>query len=573
MAKQLNLWQVSLRTFGCILGVFILLDLSAIKALSSDSRSLAATLSATAASDDEKFDFLSLRELYSKGNYQEALQKVDEFKTKYTTTSLMGQIENLTGLCYLSLKQPGPAITHFIQALESSSTSSDSAPFLQYNLARAQYEAGHLDDAQETISKVHTESFDPENLSKFEQLKLTLAQAKPKEPIVPVDPMAIGVLLPLKGKFSKFGEHALQGIELAFNIFDISKPDPKITLVIEDSGDQPEQAIKALNRLVERHHVVAVIGPLLAKGIDQLTRRAEELKVPLLSLSKQTGSAAEYVIPAGMTFQMQAYEIARHAIKKMNLHRFAILSPKDKVGEEFSNSFWDAVESLGGTITGAESYSPGETDFRTTVDKLSGLYYTEARQADLNELAQLRAQNQIHKRTRKTEQYYSLKPIVDYDAVFIPDEPKVTGQILPTFAYRDVENIYFLGPSAWNSPELISRGQASAEKAVFVDALFTGSQSPAVQRFIQEFHQTFDSDPTAVDALAYDAGKILNRALNSTSSDRSRKDLLDHIKEIKNEEGVTGKISFRDGQLYRELEILTVHESKIIEYQNTPKAE
>lgn len=573
MAKQLSLCQVTLKTLVCILGVSFLIELSSMKALSSDSRSLAATLSSEFISDDEKIDFLSVRELYTKGNYQEALQKADEFKSKHTKTSLIGQIENLTGLCYLSLKQPGTAISHFTQALENASTPSDNTPFLQYNLARAQYEAGHLDDARETISRVHTESFDPENLSKYEQLKLTLGEVRPKEPELPVNSMAIGVLLPLKGKFSQFGEHALQGIELAFNIFDTSKPDPKITLVIEDSGDQPEQAIKAFNRLVERHHVVAVIGPLLAKGIDQITRRAQELKVPLLSLSKQTGSTAEYVIPAGMTFQMQAYEIARHAIQKMNIHRFAILSPKDKVGEEFTNSFWDAVESLGGTITGAESYSPGETDFRSVVDKLSGLYYTEARQAELNELARLRTQNQIHKRTRKTEQYYSLKPIVDYDAVFIPDEPKVTGQILPTFAYRDVENIYFLGPSAWNSQELISRGQTSAEKAIFVDALFTESQSPSVQRFIQEFHQTFDSDPTAVDALAYDATKVLNRALSSTSPDRSRKDLLEHIKDIKNEEGVTGKISFRDGQLYRELEILTVNEGKIVEYKNTRKTE
>lgn len=554
------------------------------------SHRLAGTVSSGQASDEEKIDFLSIRELYSQGNYPETLKKIEQFKNKYHSSAFLGQAENITGLCYLLTKQPLEAIPHFKLAIQaaSSPSSSSTKPYLEYNLAKAQFDAGLLNDTEQTLSQIDPSVYDQENQAKYQLLKSNILLKKnhpidvsqdipqskeqskeevikAEEPDYPTDRAAIGVLLPLKGKFAKFGTRALQGIELALNIFDETKADPGITLVIEDSGEEPEDAIKALNHLVTRHHVIAVIGPLLTKGIDTLTHRAQALKVPLLSLAKQAGPANDYVIPAGMTFQMQAFEVARHAIQKMNMRRFAILSPKDKLGDDFTQYFWDAVESLGGEITGVESYAPGETDFRTAVDKLSGLYYTEARQTELNELARYREENHIQKKTRKTEQYFNLKPIVDYDAVFIPDEPKISSQILPTFAYRDVDNVQFLGPSAWNSSELISRAQNSAEKAIFVDAFYPDSKSPTVQKFTQSYQALFNSTPTAIDAMAYDATQILVQALNATGSDRTRNSVLKQLKTIENQNGVTGKINFRDGQFYRELNILTIHQGKIVE--------
>src|SRR5690606_22300570 len=92
-----------------------------------------------------------------------------------------------------------------------------------------------------------------------------------------VDGLTVGVLLPVSGRFAKFGAESLQAIQLAFRIFNTDEPDTKVTLAIEDSGDTPEQAVSALNKLFFKHKVIAVVGPLLSKGIDQVTQRAEEL--------------------------------------------------------------------------------------------------------------------------------------------------------------------------------------------------------------------------------------------------------------------------------------------------------
>jgi len=382
-----------------------------------------------------------------------------------------------------------------------------------------------------------------------------------------VEGRAIGVLLPMKGKYAKFGQRSLNGIQLATRIFELNEPASPVTLIVEDSGEEPDQAIKALNRLVFKHHVAAVIGPLLSKGIEQVSQRAQELGVPMLSLARNAVNNTDYVFQGGLTLQLQAEEVARFAIEKLKLKRFAMVYPNDKSGEEMSQRFWNAVESLGGKVVGAETYAPGETDFRQAVDRLSGLHYTEARQRELEILARERETNNIRRRTRKTEKFFNLQPIIDYDAVFVPDEPKVAGQVIPTFAYRDVEGVKFLGPQTWNSQDFLVRVQAYADHAFFPDAFVAESGSARAKSYAEKFKTQFGQEATAMDALAYDAALLLESVLSSTSESVNRADVRDRLKAVNNFQGVTGKISYKDGYLMRDLKILSVKSNKIVEVE------
>jgi ABC-type branched-subunit amino acid transport system substrate-binding protein len=379
------------------------------------------------------------------------------------------------------------------------------------------------------------------------------------------DHQAIGLLLPLKGKFAKFGSRSLQGIELALGVFGASSPDSKIKLILEDSGDDAESSIQGLNRLIFKHHVVAVIGPMLSKGIDQISQRAQELGVPLISLSRRASPVQDFVFQAGLTQQIQAYELARYAIQKLGLKKLAILFPSEKFGTEFSTAFWDAAESFGGEIVGIESYPPTETDFRNPVDKLSGLFYPDARQAELEQLARDRTANHIIKRTRRTEQFFALKPIIDFEAVFLPDEVKLAGQIMPTFSYRDIEGIKFLGTSSWNTPDLITRAQGYGENAFFVDAFFPDNNAPLSKKFFQDYKATFNQDPSSLEAIAYDAAKVLQSAL-ATSANPTRTDVRDQLKAIKNFSAVTGTMTYKKGQFFRDLKLITSKGNQLKEW-------
>jgi len=379
-----------------------------------------------------------------------------------------------------------------------------------------------------------------------------------------VDAKAIGVLLPMNGKFAKYGAQSLQAIELAFKIFNAEEPDNQLSLVIEDAGEDGDSAVRGLNNLYFKHHVIAVIGPLMSKGIDQVTNRAQELRLPMVTLAQQIGIKNDYSFPAGLTPQLQAREIARHAIEKMKLKNFAIVHPRDRFGEQYSQAFWDAIESLGGQITGIESYTPGETDFRQVVDRLSGTYYSEARKREVDALTEDREKQKIRKKTRKTEKFFILPPIVDYEAVFIADEPKIVGQIIPTFAYRDVDKIKFLGTATWNSPELIVRADGKAEGAVFVDAFFSASANPEVKRFVEKYKATFAQEPGAIEALAYDAARILEQIISDKGAS-SREEVRVKLSGVYRFPGVTGRITYADGLLARTLAVLSIKNNQIVE--------
>lgn len=378
-----------------------------------------------------------------------------------------------------------------------------------------------------------------------------------------VSSRSVGVLLPLTGKFAPFGQRTLMGIQMAFGVFGPAKSSG-VTLVVEDSGEEMESTLKALNRLVFKHHVVAVMGPLLSKGIDQVSQRAQELGVPLISLARLSGPPMDYVFQGGLTLQMQAQQIARFAMHKLGFRRFAMVYPSDRMGNEISQHFWNAVEADGGKIVGAEPYAPGETDFRLAVDRLSALAYPDARARELEVLSRERELNNVKRRTRKTEKFFALPPVVDYDAVFVPDEARMAGQILPTFAYRDVEGVKFLGTSSWNSPEFLTRVHEYASSSYFVDAYFPDAQKGEEKAYSDRFKSEFGQDSKSMDAMAYDAALVLEAVL-AVPEQLTRADVKERLRVARGVSGVTGRITVRDNQFDRDLKVLTVKSGKIIE--------
>lgn len=386
-----------------------------------------------------------------------------------------------------------------------------------------------------------------------------------------VDPKRIGVLLPLSGKFAKIGYKALQGIELATKIFKPEKdlaslsqePSPLSLVVMDDQGDI-DRALNALDELFYKHHVIGVIGPIVSKLAEPIARRAQELGLPLLALTQKESAAGDYIFNTALTPAMQIREIVKYALGKGHVKNFAILAPSTKFGEEYTKAFWDEISPNKGFVRGYETYPTDETDFRAYVDRLVGLKQTDARSFEVAQLRALKEATPVKVRSKKFERMFMLKPVIDFEAVFIPDEPKILGQILPTFAYRDVEHILFLGINTWNSQELIARAGAFVEGAVFVDGFFLESKNPASKKFIEDYRRTFGSEPGLIDALAYDAGNIIGTILANDQAN-TRPKLKDRITAIKDFPGVTGKISFDSGRLTKQLNVLTVKNGKIVE--------
>ncbi len=358
------------------------------------------------------------------------------------------------------------------------------------------------------------------------------------------DVNAIGCILPLTGKYAAYGKKTLHGIELAAGVFSRSFEGSPIKLIIKDSEGDPEVAGNQVDELVLAANVICIIGPLLSVTAETAAIRAEELRIPMIVLShkKDITQTGEYIFQNSLTPDLQTTTIVDYATETLELKRFVILYPDNNYGTDFMNLFWDKVLEHGGEIVGVESYLPDQNDFQNEIKKLVGLYY-EDREDELEDTG---------------VEGEELQPIIDFDAIFIPDYYDKVGLILPQLAYCDVVGTQLLGTSGWNSQQLIKMAREYAQGAVFVDGFFKGSPYPFVRKFLHEFRSIFDEEPGILEAQAYDSANMVIGLIKNQGIE-SRDGLREGLCELRDYPGVSGATSFKEtGNSDKMLFVLTV---------------
>jgi ABC-type branched-subunit amino acid transport system substrate-binding protein len=203
-----------------------------------------------------------------------------------------------------------------------------------------------------------------------------------------------------------------------------------------------------------------------------------------------------------------------------------------------------------------ELYDPDLTDFREPVDKTLGLFYTETRAKELQELAEKRKELNITRKTMKTQQYFNLPPLADFEAVFIADEARTAGQVIPTFAYRDAKGLKYLGISSWNSPQLIQRAGDLVEGAAFPVAFNTLNPPEETKQFYDIFHRTHSSYPGELEAVAFDAAVLVLETLKETPGTRA--EFTSRLEARKNVPGATGSLNVVGHRCSRNLDLYRV---------------
>ncbi|HEY4717133.1 MAG TPA: penicillin-binding protein activator [bacterium] len=375
----------------------------------------------------------------------------------------------------------------------------------------------------------------------------------------------IGLILPLSGDFSFYGEKVLKGAILAMNLF--SKDEKgKFTLVVKDSHGIPSTAAGDVDSLVRDHNVVGIAGPLLSSTSQAAGVRAQILGIPLLHLSNRNtvNQIGNYVFSFGATNSAQAKSIARYAIKQLNLTKFAILYPRTPYGEEHMNAFWDEVLNNGGVVTGVEGYEPNKKEFSDEIKKLVGLYYLDTRMDEKEKW--LEFLKTVPKNLKKKE--WKPSPLIDFDALFIPDTYRNISIILLYLPYYDIYGIQLLGTNGWNNEALMNYAKKEAEGSVFLDAFIINAGGTEVNYFVERYRQEYQEDPDIFSALGYDVIKFLINVIERSGADRER--VMKTLLNAQNFTGITGNISIlQNGETSRDFYILRVKNGKITIIDNS----
>ena len=389
---------------------------------------------------------------------------------------------------------------------------------------------------------------------------------------------ALGVVLPLSGPYAAFGEESLRGVLLAAGIFGgEGGADAPLRIAVRDSQGQPAAAAAAVRELAADPEISAIVGPLVSAECEAAAAAAEELGIPLLALTARE----EVVRDRSWVFRLRTRpseetELLAERARALGAERFAILYRDDAYGRGLRSLFWDAVEAQGGRVVGVASYPPGTKDFSEPIRRLVGYELLDnqekaliarresmlqrARRLPLAEAIALRSEAQAIRRADGSP----LPPIVDFDALFVPENADGVVLIAPHLAFQEVTGVRLLGPDGWYDRDLVRLGGEHVEGALFVSHFFPDSPVGYVKEFTQHYRETFGSEPAVFAAQSYDAA---NLALVQLAHRRARREAVrDGILRISAYPGVAGVLAMgADGNARRRPYLLQVVHGEIVQ--------
>ncbi len=423
---------------------------------------------------------------------------------------------------------------------------SDLAFPIYYQLALSYFGSNELEEAREAAIQIVRLMPEEEWTAKAEEL-LQKIEARLK-----VRPNVIGCLLPLSGPFAMYGQEVLDGLELGLDIFgEGGEGAPSLKFVIRDTKGELAVAIDAIRELAEEERAIVALGPLISKVAEGVVVKAQEFGMPIVTFSQSEGitSTGGMVFQNCLTAEDQLRALIDKAMGEMGLKRFAILYPANAYGRYFMDKLWDKVEARGGMITAVESYEPRDTDFGTQIKKMVGLFYprpeSETIEEEEGELEEGQAELGGEDEAREEKQ----RPIIDFDAVFIPDSYERAALIGSQLAYYDVVGVRLLGTDLWNSPGLIEIGGEYVRGALFPSGFFPGSGYKGVDSFVDRYRGSFGKEPGLLAAIGYDTMRIIKDILvEGKDTIRTREDFRVALAAYEGLDGVTGSMVFDENR-------------------------
>jgi branched-chain amino acid transport system substrate-binding protein len=312
------------------------------------------------------------------------------------------------------------------------------------------------------------------------------------------NPNAVGAILSLSGRARRVGELSLRGLMLAANLPpDGPSPANAPNLIFRDDAGDPARAVQAVEELANVHRVIAIIGPLDAQVAIAAAKRAQELGVPLITLTPAAAlpSAGSFVFRYFPTPDAEVKALAR-AAKARGAQSFAVLYPEHAYGNALLAAFRREAEALGLHSVAVRAYQPGATSFGSEAEFLAKSHC---------------------------------------DALFIPDSSQQLALIAPALAAAGLwstpagqkppsssgRGILLLAPSvAFDSglPRLAGRYLQGATFAVPFDPQAQGGPT---QAFSEQFASSYGSPPDAFAAFAHDAYTLVRAAVAAGAQSRA----------------------------------------------------
>jgi len=397
-----------------------------------------------------------------------------------------------------------------------------------YMLGLRAYDRGDFTSARDYLTRFLTHGPESDRAAQAREILEDI------DSVGEIDAGAIGLLLPLSGKWASYGERFLEGASLAVGAFQPKAGDgDPVRIEVMDTAGDPDTAAAAAESLAVEKRVIAIAGPIQRITSTAAAQVAQSYGVPIVTMTQmeEITDIGEMVFRNSVTPRDQTKTLVWYAVTALGMKNFAVMYPDHSYGRLFSGDFAEEAARHGANVILNLPYKPGQSDFRDQI-------------------------KEIAKRKREIE------------AIFIPDSYMAAATIAPQLIYYNVVRVKLLGSSGWNNPKLIqlAMGQESSiEGAVFPDAFFEEAKSPTARVFIDEFEATFGHKPGLYEAMGYETVRILIERIKSGKA-VDRIAMREELTGLDNFPSYCGYVSAQpDRSFHHPLFLLEVRKGKIVD--------
>ncbi len=325
----------------------------------------------------------------------------------------------------------------------------------------------------------------------------------------------VGVVLPMTGGISAFGQLTWEGIELAHEMMPTVAGN-EIKLILLDNRSEKTEAANAVARAIDKEKVVAILGEVASSHSLAGGAVAEEKHTPMLSPSSTNPLVTQgkkYVSRVCFIDPFQGGAAAVFAAKKLHAKTAVIFTDiQQDYSVGLTNYFMKAFRKLGGRAMQV-FYNTGDQDF-----------------------------------TAQISTALAFNPDVIFITGYYPEAALISRQARQ-LGYKG----YIMGGDGLEAPELISIGGKAVEGLYFTTHFHAkAAATPMTKKFVAMYEKKFKEEPSALGALGFDAYMILVDAMDRVLKKNPgilnnlqafRDALAKEIRNTKNFEGATGKIT------------------------------
>ncbi len=334
------------------------------------------------------------------------------------------------------------------------------------------------------------------------------------------DTIKIGINAPLTGDIPKVGEGTKYAAEMWLEDnpeLEVGGKKYKVELVIEDNESKAESAAKANTKLITQDEVLVIVGPQSSKQAVPAGGVANDLKTPMISpwsTNPKTTKDRPWVFRTPFLDPFQGPVLAKFATEEFGAEKAAVLydvaSDYPKGLAEYFKKAWEEIHGPG-SVVAFESFTTKDTDFSAQLTKIKNS---------------------------------------DADVLFLPQYYNEVALIVPQARQLGWDKP-ILGSDSWGSAELTKLCGEPCYGSFFSTHYVAKGAKGATKEFIDRYKAKYGYVPDDVGALTWDAMNIVKKAIQDCGKitgdiEKDRQCVRDAMANIKEFEGITGKMSFND---------------------------